>query len=122
MMSKPRPAHPFQEMAADFCFHAGRCYLVFVDCFTDWPTVVPVHVGKSVTATDLIIAARELFSCTAIPDIFWSDKGPQFTFKEFNQFSTQWEFKHQISSSHYPQSNGKAEATVKSMKKIIRAA
>ena len=68
MISKPRPARPFQEIAADFCFHAGRCYLVFVDCFTDWPTVVPV--GKSATATDLITAARELFSRTAVPDIF----------------------------------------------------
>jgi len=68
MISKPRLAHPFQEIAADFCFHAGRCYLVFIDCFTDWPTVVPV--GKSATATDFITAARELFSHTAVPDIF----------------------------------------------------
>jgi len=47
---------------------------------------------------------------------------PSLLRKEFNQFSVQWEFKHQISSPHYPQCNGKAEATVKSMKKIIRAA
>ena len=35
LISKPRPAQPFQEIAADFCYHAGRNYLVFVDCLTD---------------------------------------------------------------------------------------
>ena len=114
LISKPRPARPFQEIAADFCYHAGRNYLVFVDCFTDWPTVVSM--GKCATSTDLIMAARELFSHTAMSDVFWSDGGPQFTSHQLN-FSTQWGFRHQVSSSHYPQSNRKAEATVKTMKK-----
>ena len=77
----PRPARPFQEIAADFCYHAGRNYFVFVDCFTDWPTVVSM--GKCATSTDLITAARELFSRTAMPDVFWSDGGPQFTSHQF---------------------------------------
>ena len=64
LISKPRPAWPFQEIAADFCYHAGRNYLVFVDCFTNWPTVVPMD--KCATSTDLITAARELFSCAAM--------------------------------------------------------
>ena len=115
---KPRPQRPFQEVAADFCYHAGRCYLVVVDCFTDWPTLVPL--SKSTGATDLIAAARELFSRTAVPDTFWSDGGPQFTSRQFQHFCTQWGIKHQTSYPHYPQSNGKAEATVKAMKKIIR--
>ena len=38
------------------------------------------------------------------------------------EFTTKLSFNHVTSSSRYPQSNGKAEATVKSMKKIIRAA
>ena len=120
LINKPRPTRPFQKIAADFCHHAGRSYLVFADCFTDWPTIVPM--GYSATSADLITAARELFSRTAVPDVFWSDGGPQFTSKQFQQFSTQWGFNHQVSSPHYPQSNGKAEATVKAMKKIIRAA
>ena len=53
LISKPRPARPFQ---ADFCYYTDRNYLVFVDCFTDWPTVVPM--GKRATSTDLITAAR----------------------------------------------------------------
>ena len=40
--------------------------------------------------------------------------------KQFQSFAKQWGFKHLTSSPRYPQSNGKAEATVKSMKKLIR--
>ena len=42
--------------------------------------------------------------------------------KTFHDFAVQWGFTHVVSTPRYPQSNGKAEATVKSMKKIIRAA
>ena len=43
--------------------------------------------GSKATTTDLITAARELFSCTAISENFWSDDGPQFTYKKFQYFS-----------------------------------
>ena len=71
------PSHPkkpletnlrlFQEIAADFCHHPGQCYLVILDCFTDWPIVIPL--GTSATSTDLISATRELFSRTAVPNV-----------------------------------------------------
>ena len=50
----------------------------------------------------------------------WSDGGPQFTSIQFKQFAQQWGFLHKTSSPYHPQSNGKIESTVKSMKKIIR--
>ena len=37
-------------------------------------------------------------------------------------FLKSWGVTHNLSSPHYPQSNGKAEATVKSMKKLISSA
>ena len=116
IVSKPHPSHPFAEIAIDFCYYGGHCYLVIMDCYTDWPTVAPM--GKSVNAAALTMVLRELFSRTAVPDLFWSDGGPQFTSKKFQDFAVQWGFKHQVSSPHYPQSNGKAEATVKSMKRL----
>jgi len=117
---KSKPLRPFQEIAADFCYHAGRYYLVVVDCYSDWPTIAPM--GKDITTTHMIAGLTELFSRTAVPDVLWSDQGPQFTSKQFQSFAQQWGFRHQTSTPHYPQSNGKAEAAVKSMKKIIRAA
>jgi len=47
-------------------------------------------------------------------------QGPQYTSKLFKVITKQWCFEH-ITSPRYPQSNGKAEATVKSMKNLIRA-
>ena len=38
----------------------------------------------------------------------------------FKSFSREWGFQHVTSSPTYPQSNGKAESAVKSMKKIIK--
>ena len=41
LISKPRPARPFQGIAADFCYHAGRSYLVFVDCLQTGQMLFP---------------------------------------------------------------------------------
>ena len=40
----------------------------------------------------------------------------------FQTFAKEWGFQHITSSPTYPQSNGKAESAVKSMKKIIEGA
>ena len=120
LTAKPRPERPFQETAADLCFHAGRSYLVWVDCYSDWPIIAPMD--KDTTATHLVAACTEIFCQTAVPDVLWTDGGPQFTSKMFQEFLHQWGVTHKRSTPHYPQSNGKAEATVKAMKKILRAA
>ena len=117
LISKPKPTRPFQEVAADFCCYGGQNYLILVDCFTDWPDII--QMGHNTTGTHLIKALRQSFCRTAIPDVLWSDEGPQFTSKAFQDFAKQWGFTHQTSSPYHPQSNGKIEATVKSMKKII---
>ena len=117
IMSKPSPQRPFQEVAVDLCCYGGQNYLIYVDCYTDWPDIIPL--GFNTTAAHLIKVLEQSFSRTAIPDLLWSDGGLQFSAKCFQDFAKQWGFKHQMSSPHYPQSNGKIEATVKSLKKII---
>jgi len=117
MVSKPKPSQPFQQIAADFCSYGRYQFLIIVDCSTDWPEIVTM---QSNTSTQYLVQAlMDSFCHTAIPDVVWSDGGPQFTSKHFSDFTTQLGFEHRTSSLHYPQSNGKIEATVKSMKKII---
>ena len=76
MLPKPKPTRPFEETAADFCYHAGKHYLIWVDCYSDWPIIVPM--GTDTTTKHLLAALRVIFSQTAVPDILWTDRGLQF--------------------------------------------
>ena len=50
------------------------------------------------------------------------DNGPQFSLMTFNQFSVDYGFHHQTSSSDYPQSNGEAERAVQIVKSMLNKA
>ena len=49
-----------------------------------------------------------------------SDNGPQFTAEELRKFAQKYDFEHVTSSPHYPRSNGKVEAAVKSAKRMLK--
>ena len=117
LLSKPVPARPFQQIAVDFASHGGRQFLIIVDCKTGWPDVIDM--GRDTTAQKLTNVLRYR---TAVPDVLWSDGGPQFTSSKFANFLVNWGTSHITSSPYYPQSNGQAEAAVKSMKKLVSAA
>ena len=78
--------------------------------------------GKNTTTSHLITALLDTFCRSGAPDVIWSDQGPQFMLHSFQTFTKEWGFQHITSSPTYPQSNGKAESAVKSMKKIIEGA
>ena len=58
----------------------------------------------------------------SIPDILISDNDPQFSCAEFNKFADSWGFEHRTSSPGHPQSNGLAEKTVGTAKKLMQKA
>ena len=117
LITKTRPNRPFQEIAVDFFTYGGQQFLVIIDCYTDWPEII--QMGKNTTTSHLIAALLDNFCHCGVLDNLWSDQGPQFT---SHMFTKEWVFKHVMSSPTYPQSNGKAESAVKSMKKITEAA
>ena len=63
---------------------------------------------------------KKCFGRLGIPNTIVSDNGPQFTARQFQTFSQEWNFTHCTSSPYYPQANGKAESAVKIAKRILR--
>ncbi len=114
----PDPEFPFQEVAGDFFFVKGHTYLVLVDRYSSWFTISHFSPGQA-TSKRLINECIALFSAYGAPETFTSDGGTQFTSEEFQSFLCDWDIKHRVSAPHYPQSNGRAEAAVKSAKRII---
>ncbi|XP_032784417.2 uncharacterized protein K02A2.6 [Daphnia magna] len=111
-------SRPFEQIHADLCQLNGRHFLIQVDAFSGWPHVV-YFPDAHISAKKVINAVRELFINVGVPVKYWSDGGPQFPAAEFKQFLKEWGVSLGVSSPHFPQSNGVAEAGVKSMKKLI---
>ncbi|XP_061877492.1 kinesin-1 heavy chain-like isoform X3 [Entelurus aequoreus] len=65
---------------------------------------------------------KAVFSRQGIARRVISDNGPCYNSSEFKQFAESWGFQHITSSPHYPQSNGLAEKTVQTAKRILTKA
>jgi hypothetical protein len=59
------------------------------------------------------------FSTFGVPEELSTDGGPPFNSMEYDSFLMTWDVRKRLSSAHYPQSNGRAEATVKTIKRIL---
>ena len=118
IIQEKTPSRVFEAASADFFQYAGRTYLVYVDRLSGWPCVSDM--SREATARNLTSALREMFSYTGVPAVLRTDGGPQFTAGLTRRFLAKWGVKHEISSPHYPQANGHAEAAVKSVKRLIK--
>ena len=74
---------------------------------------------NSTTSMNVIAVESPFFPSMELPITFMSENGPQFVSKEMNEFKKFYAFVHVASSPHYPQSNGLAERTVKTVKYLL---
>ena len=102
-------------MAADLCELNGRTLLVVCDYYSNY-----VEVARVTTSKSIIKELKQIFARFGIPDVLVTDNGPQFASSEFTVFTRNWGFEHSTSSSTYPQSNGKAENAVKTIKRLFK--
>lgn len=89
-----------------------------VDGYSEYPALY--RFGSNATAHKLVNEMKRFFCETAVPERIFTDGGPQFVSSTFQSFLRRWGIDHIVSSPHYSSSNGRAEATMKNMKKIIR--
>ena len=117
LLQSELPSHPWERVAADL-FQLGKdIYLLVVDYYSRYMEVQKL---KSTTSASVIVALQAIFSRHGIPSEFMSDNGPQFDSQEMKVFAAKYNFTHTTSSPHYPQSNGLAERTVKTVKKLLK--
>ncbi|XP_065942084.1 uncharacterized protein [Magallana gigas] len=74
---------------------------------------------KNNRSKTVIIHMKSMFARHGIPYEVQSDNSPQYTSKEFKDFSRSWCFEHKTSSPYNPQGNGHAEKTVQTVKRML---
>ena len=111
------PSYPFQQTVTDLFHMAGRLYIVYADRFSGWPEVASTKPDATASTVNTIL--RRYFTNFGVPEELSSDGGPPFTSHEFENFLKSWNVSHRVSSVGYAQSNGRAEAAVKTVKRIL---
>ena len=109
-------ARPWAKVAVDLCEFDSRVLLVVCDYFSNFMEVVRL---SSITSRAIIKELKAIFARFGVPDTLVTDNGPQFLSAEFSVFSRTWMFEHKTSSPAYPQSNGKAENAVQTVKNLL---
>ena len=96
---------------------SGEHYLLVVDYFSRYPEIAKL---ASTTSAAVITSLKSIFARHGIPEVVHSDNGPQYASQEFSMFAKSYGFQHTTSSPRYPQSNGQAERTVKTVKQMLK--
>ena len=117
MMHDQPPSRPFEDVSADLFGHAGKSYLVYVDRLSGWIKISEFRHDPS--SQQVISAIRKFFVDTGVPVRIRTDGGSQFSSSRFRQFLKRWGVIQALSSPHYAQSNGHAEAALKAMKNLV---
>ena len=111
------PSFPFQVVCADFFEFHGHSYLIIVDKYSNWLSVLKLPQD---TSKHLVNAFRDYFSTFGIAETVCTDGATVFTSEETSKFFSTWGIKHRISSAYHAESNKRAELGVKAAKRLIR--
>ena len=78
------------------------------------------HLPNSATSSKITAVLRQYFARWGVPESISTDGGTNLTSDEVSRFLESWSVAMRTSSAHFPQSNGRAEAAVKSAKRLLR--
>ncbi|KAL0894785.1 hypothetical protein ABMA27_013312 [Loxostege sticticalis] len=114
----PKAAAPWQRVHIDYLSIGQRVYLVIVDSFSKWLECLYMHNGTSTRA--LISKLKCIFSIFGIPNVLVSDNDVKINSDEFRTFCTSNGIKYMTSPIYHPPSNGQAENSVRTCKKMLK--
>lgn len=108
---------PWYKVGMDMYEFENHHYILIVDYYSKY---IEIALCKNTSSSEVITKVKSIFARHGIPSVVVSDNGPQFSSTMFKEFSLSYDFKHVTSSPRYPQSNGEAEASVKTIKNILK--
>ena len=110
------PPDAWHTLGTDLFYWKHSDYVVLGDYFSKYLIVrkLPSSTGSAV-CKEILNIITELGK----PYIIRSDNGPCYTSTEIKELMKLLQIQHTISSPHFPQSNGFAEAMVKTAKKLM---
>ncbi|XP_063884703.1 uncharacterized protein K02A2.6-like [Scylla paramamosain] len=114
----PPPQYPFQHTVADLFQLEGHVYLAYADRFTGWLEIA--HFVSGATSSKFASVFRRYFSRWGAPESVSTDGETNLTIEQMCNFFGRWGVERRIASAHFPQSNGRTEAAVKSAKRLLR--
>jgi len=91
--------------------------LLTVDYYSKW---IEVEELPSQTSFHAIKMLEKIFARFGMPEVARTDIGPCYKNESFSAFVESWGVIHKTSSPRYPESNGMAERSVKTVKDLLR--
>ena len=118
LIPTPTPDYPFQKVVADLFEVDGYHYLVYCDRLTAFAELA--HFPVSTTSYNIINSLREFYHRWGVAEEISLDGAMNLQSSEIVNWLVSWGTVERKSSAYYPQSNGRAEAGVKSLKRMMQ--
>jgi transposase InsO family protein len=116
MIPHQLPMTPWSKVGTDLFEFQGKSYLILVDYYSNF---IEVEELKTQTSREVMLHMKRIIARNGIMDTLISDNGPCYNSKEFADFANQYNFNHITSSPYRPQSNGLAERSVQTIKRLM---
>ena len=113
----PPPEYAFQQAVADLFEIHGIDYLAYVDRLTGFAELA--HFPSSTSSYHIINTLREFYHRWGVVEEISLDRASNLQSSEIKEWLKRWGTTIRKSSAYYPQSNGRAEAGVKSLKRLL---
>ncbi|XP_022808732.1 uncharacterized protein LOC111345717 [Stylophora pistillata] len=117
MKSQPIPEYPWQFISRDICAFESSTYLATTDHYSDF---IEVDELEDILSATIVAKTEAHFARHGVPETILTDNGPQFIASDFEQLCHRYQTNHVTSSPYWPKGNGKLEASVKIVKRILK--
>lgn len=115
--SWPKAEAPWERVHLDYAGpFMGHNFLIVIDAYSKWPVV---KVVPDLSAPTLVTHMRYIFADLGLPKLIVTDNGGSFVAAYFQDFLSKNGVRHLFSPPWHPASNGLAERTVQSFKRLM---